>query len=69
MNNRVIDLRKHFAPMGFGFFNDQRQVNGRGALLSQYIKLPLAECERRERARAGRRATAREEKIGQTKFA
>jgi hypothetical protein len=36
MNNRAIDLRKHFKPLGFDILNEQRQINGSGPLHSHY---------------------------------
>jgi hypothetical protein len=67
-NNRAIDLRRHFEPLGFGFYNEQRQVNERGPMLSHYTKLPLAEVERLEQERKALRAARREEKAGQKIF-
>lgn len=43
MNNRAIDLRKHFEPRGFTILNRSQQVNGAGAYVSHYAIFPLGE--------------------------
>ena len=49
MNNRAIALRKHFEPLGFGFWNEQRPFGPTKAMHSHYGLFPLAEIQRMER--------------------
>ena len=68
MNNRAIDLRRHFEPLGFGIWNEMKIYPATGALHSHYGIFPLAEVQRRERERDERRMQKQLEKQGQKTF-
>jgi hypothetical protein len=50
MNNRAIDLRRHFKPLGFGLWNEMRPYGPTGALHSHYGLFTLEEIELKEAA-------------------
>ncbi len=68
MNNRAIDLRRHFEPLGFGIWNEMRQVNGQGPCLSHYGLFPIEVVRERERERDALRERRRLAKAGQTEL-
>jgi hypothetical protein len=64
MNNRAIDLRKHFRPLGFGLWNEMRPYGPTGAMHSHYGLFTLDEIHRKE----ADLAEAQEQRRGQAKL-
>jgi hypothetical protein len=50
MNNRAIDLRKHFKPLGFGLWNEMLIYKVTGAMHSHYGLFTLEEIRLKEEA-------------------
>jgi hypothetical protein len=68
MNNRAIDLRRHFARLGWGVWNELQQYGPTGAMHSHYGLFPLEEVARRTRDRAAIRERRKLDKQGQNSF-